>query len=91
MRRGTYAPSANPEDIQQWFDSSIARTSAATATARILHGVERGERRIVIGPDARLVDVLVRVTGSRYQRFSRRMGIRHEDGRDRDGQQMAPP
>ena len=65
MRRGTYAPSANPEDIQQWFDSSIARTSAATAATRNLHGVERRERRIVIGPDAWLVDALVSVAGSR--------------------------
>ena len=52
MQRGTYASSADPEEIQHRFDNSIARTSAATAATRILHGVERGERRIVIGPDA---------------------------------------
>lgn len=91
MRRGTYASSANPEQIQRTFDEVIARTSAAQAAARILHGVEQGRRRILVGPDARLVDVLVRVAGSHYQQLSRRMGMRqHPDRGDTDVQQMAP-
>ena len=91
MRRGTYASSANAEQIQRTFDEVIARTSPQAAAARILQGVEQGRRRIVVGPDARLVDALVRVAGSRYQRLSRRLGMRqHPDRGDTDVQQMAP-
>ena len=91
MRRGTYAGSANAEHIQRKFDEVIARTSPQAAAARILQGVEQGRRRIVVGPDARLVDALVRVAGSRYQRLSRRLGMRqHPDRGDTDVQQMAP-
>lgn len=91
MRRGTYASSANPEQIQRKFDEVIARTSPQAAAARILQGVDQGRRPIVVGPDARLVDALVRVAGSRYQRLSRRLGMRqHPDRGDTDVQQMAP-
>jgi len=91
MRRGTYASSANAEQIQRRFDDVIARTTAQEAAARILHGVEQGRRRIVVGPDARLVDLLVRVAGSHYHRLSRRLGIRqHPDRGDTNVQQMAP-
>lgn len=51
MRRGTYAGSANAEQIQRKFDEVIARTSPQAAAARILQGVEQGRRRIVVGPD----------------------------------------
>lgn len=90
MRRGTYAASADAEQIQRTFDDVIARTTPQEAAASILHGVEQGRRRIVVGPDARLVDILVRVAGSHYQRLSRRLGMRqHPDRGDTDVQQMA--
>ncbi len=91
MRRGTYASSANPDEIQHKFEDSLARTSAEDAAAQIVKGVARGRRRIVIGADARLVDALVRVAGGGYQRLSRRMGMRQDlDRGDTDVQQVAP-
>jgi len=50
------------------FDRLLDRTPAAAAAARILRGVERDERRVLIGADARLLDALVRLLGSAYQR-----------------------
>lgn len=78
MRHGRYASSVNAAEIARRFDQSVARTSAPAAAATILRQVDRGRRRIVIGADARLVDVLTRVAGTGYQRFTRRMGIRNE-------------
>lgn len=42
------------------FDT-IARTTPEQAAARILQGVERGEKRIIVGGDARLLDWLQRL------------------------------
>lgn len=50
------------------FDRLLDRTSAAAAAARILRGVKRDERRVLIGADAHLLDALVRLLGAAYQR-----------------------
>ncbi|VVE55852.1 SDR family NAD(P)-dependent oxidoreductase [Pandoraea anhela] len=42
-------------------------TSADAAARQILAGVERNARRVLVGPDARRVDKLVRLLGARYQ------------------------
>lgn len=44
----------------------IATKSPAAAAARILHGVERNEPRILIGSDARFMDVLQRLRPTAY-------------------------
>jgi hypothetical protein len=44
--------------------------SAERAAKTILRGVERGRPRVLVGLDARLLDVLVRLTGSGYQRMT---------------------
>ncbi|MEV7395566.1 SDR family NAD(P)-dependent oxidoreductase [Aeromicrobium sp. NPDC092404] len=60
------------------FDK-LARTSPEKAAKVILDGVENNKARVLIGADARVLDVLVRLTGSGYQRavtaFSRRNGL----------------
>lgn len=52
-------------------------TSANRAARIILRGVERNRRRILVGPDAHLLDLLVRLLPSAYQRlmigFTRRL------------------
>lgn len=45
----------------------IARTSPEGAARTILRGVERDRKRILIGPDAYVIDMLPRVLGSGYQ------------------------
>ena len=46
--------------------AAVARTTPAQAAARILRGVVRGERRIVVGPDAHLFDWLQRLAPLGY-------------------------
>ena len=46
--------------------AAVARTSPGQAAARILRGVERGEKRIVVGPDAKVLDWLQRLAPLGY-------------------------
>ncbi|MEY4514184.1 MAG: hypothetical protein RLZZ450_6306 [Pseudomonadota bacterium] len=52
------------------FDKMLDGTSAESAARQILRAVERDERRALIGLDAKVLDVFVRVLGSWYQPFS---------------------
>jgi short-subunit dehydrogenase len=46
--------------------AQMARTSPQAAAQRIVRGIERNEPRILIGPDARLLDIVQRVMPARY-------------------------
>lgn len=50
------------------FDAKLARTSPEKAAHVILDGVANNKARILIGTDAKVADMFVRVTGSGYQR-----------------------
>jgi NAD(P)-dependent dehydrogenase (short-subunit alcohol dehydrogenase family) len=67
------APTRAERDAE--FDR-IARTTADAAAARILAGVRRNARRVLIGPDAYAIDLLQRLLPTAYQRvivgFARR-------------------
>ncbi|GAA1893594.1 SDR family NAD(P)-dependent oxidoreductase [Williamsia serinedens] len=45
------------------FDRLLPATSPSSAAETVLTGVARGRRRILVGADARLIDVAARVTG----------------------------
>lgn len=49
--------------------AKIAKTSPREAAKTIIRGVERNRGRILIGPDAYVIDALPRLLGSGYQRF----------------------
>jgi short-subunit dehydrogenase len=59
-RTGANTPEAHAERAQQLFDKA-ARTSPEKAAATIIAGVERDRRRILIGPDAWLIDRVQRL------------------------------
>ena len=63
--------------IARHFDTKLARTTAAKAAEVILTGVLADRPRVVIGADAKVLDLLARVVGARYQdlfaRHSRRL------------------
>ncbi|HXV92296.1 MAG TPA: SDR family NAD(P)-dependent oxidoreductase [Pseudonocardia sp.] len=63
-RAGAYADDAAVE----LFDERALRMSPDEAARRILAGVAANRPRVLVGNDARLLDLLVRVTGARYQR-----------------------
>jgi NAD(P)-dependent dehydrogenase (short-subunit alcohol dehydrogenase family) len=49
------------------FDKLLNTTSAESAALQILRAVEGNKRRVVVGPDAKFLDLLVRFCGSWYQ------------------------
>lgn len=49
------------------FDKLLDATSAPSAALQILRAVERNQRRVLVGRDARFADKLVRLLGSWYQ------------------------
>ncbi|MBB1017731.1 SDR family NAD(P)-dependent oxidoreductase [Dietzia sp. DQ11-71] len=61
------------------FDAKFARTEASTAARVILDGVERRRARVLVGVDAHLLDALVRLFPTGYQKgtvaMSRRFGV----------------
>jgi hypothetical protein len=46
--------------------AQMARTSPQAAAQRIVRGIDRNEPRILIGLDARLLDIVQRVMPARY-------------------------
>lgn len=65
------------EAIRRQSDRLLQTTTPQQAAARILAGVKRNARRVLIGPDARALDLVQRVLGAGYQellvRRSRRL------------------
>ncbi|MGH3722527.1 MAG: SDR family NAD(P)-dependent oxidoreductase [Mycobacterium sp.] len=49
------------------FDKYLANTSPEAAARIILTAVRKKKPRVLVGPDAKILDVFVRVTGARYQ------------------------
>jgi NADP-dependent 3-hydroxy acid dehydrogenase YdfG len=49
------------------FDKYLATTSPQAAARIILTAVRKRKPRVLVGPDAKVLDVLVRVMGARYQ------------------------
>lgn len=51
----------------------IAKTTPEQAAQTILRGMERGDVRVLIGPDARLIDWMVRLFPVRHRHFLKRL------------------
>ncbi len=67
-RNGTSNPGADRKDRSDFFDTKLARTSAAKAARTILDGAARGAPRVLVGTDARLVHLLASVNNRAWQR-----------------------
>ena len=57
------------QELVQTFDKRLAYTSPQKAARIILDGVRKNKARVLVGPDAKVLDIMVRLTGSRYQRL----------------------
>ncbi|MBW2509129.1 MAG: SDR family oxidoreductase [Deltaproteobacteria bacterium] len=57
------------EDARDKFEKSFI-TSADKAAKTIIDGVQRNQRRILVGPDARVYDWMVRLLPTAYQRVA---------------------
>lgn len=67
-RNATAADGLDQKKIADSFDK-LARTSPQRAADIILRGVAKGQARVLVGADAKALDLIVRVTGSGYQRL----------------------
>jgi NADP-dependent 3-hydroxy acid dehydrogenase YdfG len=69
VRNMTAAEGIDLNELAQTFDKKLASTSPQKAARIILDGVRKNKARVLVGPDAKALDVIVRVTGSGYQRL----------------------
>jgi len=56
-------------ELAQTFDKKLASTSPQKAARIILEAVRKNKARVLVGPDATALDLIVRATGSGYQRL----------------------
>jgi NADP-dependent 3-hydroxy acid dehydrogenase YdfG len=68
-RNMTTADGIDKNELAQTFDKKLANTTPEKAARIILDGVRKNKARVLVGPDAKVLDVIVRVTGSGYQRL----------------------
>jgi short-subunit dehydrogenase len=68
-RNAGAAEGLDREKLAEVFDKRLASTSPQRAARIILEGVRKNKARVLVGPDAKVLDVLVRLTGSGYQRL----------------------
>jgi hypothetical protein len=66
-RNARAAAGEDQAELADFFDSQLARTSADRAAELIVTGMLAGKPKIVVGADARALDLLVRLLGARYQ------------------------
>jgi NAD(P)-dependent dehydrogenase (short-subunit alcohol dehydrogenase family) len=60
--------SQDRDEVARRFDASLARTTPERAAEIIVAGVLADKPRVLVGNDAKALDLLVRLLGARYQR-----------------------
>jgi short-subunit dehydrogenase len=68
-RNASFAEGLDQDELAKFFDKRLASTSAPKAARVILDGVRKNKARVLVGTDAKALDLLARVTGSGYQRL----------------------
>jgi NADP-dependent 3-hydroxy acid dehydrogenase YdfG len=68
-RNATAAEGLDPKELAQAFDRQLARTSPERAAQIILDAVRKNRARVLVGADAKILDAIVRLSGSRYQQL----------------------
>jgi short-subunit dehydrogenase len=69
VRNMTAVETVDKDQLTHTFDKKLANTSPEKAARIILDGVRKNRARVLVGPDAKALDLIVRVTGSGYQRL----------------------
>jgi NADP-dependent 3-hydroxy acid dehydrogenase YdfG/pimeloyl-ACP methyl ester carboxylesterase len=67
-RNATAAEGLDVTEMAKAFDTKLARTSPEKAAQIILEAVRKDRARVLVGADAKILDIIVRITGSGYQR-----------------------
>jgi NADP-dependent 3-hydroxy acid dehydrogenase YdfG len=69
MRNSTAAEGVDTQTLTEFFDKKLTMTTPEKAAKIILEAVRKKNARVLVGPDAKVLDVIVRVTGSGYQKL----------------------
>jgi NADP-dependent 3-hydroxy acid dehydrogenase YdfG len=69
VRNMSAVDSVDKEKLTKTFDRKLATTTPEQAARTILDGVRKNRARVLVGPDAKALDLIVRLTGARYQRL----------------------
>jgi NADP-dependent 3-hydroxy acid dehydrogenase YdfG len=67
-RNAAAAEGIDQAELAKFFDKRLASTSPQKAARVILDAVRRNKARVLVGSDAKALDLLTRATGSGYQR-----------------------
>jgi NADP-dependent 3-hydroxy acid dehydrogenase YdfG len=68
-RNATVADGQNAQSFAQFFDKHMALHTPEMAAETIINAVAKGRARVVVGWEAKALDVLARVIGPAYQRI----------------------
>ncbi|NKY85945.1 SDR family NAD(P)-dependent oxidoreductase [Nocardia veterana] len=68
-RNATYAEGLDSAKLAQFFDKQLALHTPEMAAQTITEGVRKGHGRVLIGWEAKALDLFVRTTASYYQRI----------------------
>lgn len=68
-RNAASAGGLDTDKMATFFDKRLASTSPQKAARIILDGVRKNKARVLVGNDAKALDILARATGSGYQRL----------------------
>jgi NAD(P)-dependent dehydrogenase (short-subunit alcohol dehydrogenase family) len=68
-RNGLTAEGVDPVAQYKFFDRRLASTTPQRAAEIILEAVRKNKARVLVGQDAVVLDLIVRITGSGYQRL----------------------
>jgi NADP-dependent 3-hydroxy acid dehydrogenase YdfG len=66
-RNATAAEGLDRDELAKLFDKRLARTSPRRAAQVILDAVRKKKARVLVGMDAKVLDLMVRVAGPYYQ------------------------
>jgi NADP-dependent 3-hydroxy acid dehydrogenase YdfG len=68
-RNATAAEGLDAAELASVFDKRMAITSPPRAARIILEAVRKNKARVLVGPDAKALDLMIRLTGSGYQQL----------------------
>ncbi|HTI74944.1 MAG TPA: SDR family NAD(P)-dependent oxidoreductase, partial [Mycobacterium sp.] len=68
-RNITAVDGVDKDELAKAFDKKLANTTPEKAARIILEAVRKNKARVLVGPDAKALDLIVRITGSGYQRL----------------------
>jgi NADP-dependent 3-hydroxy acid dehydrogenase YdfG len=69
VRNMTAVDTVDKDQLAKTFDKKLANTSPEKAARIILDGVRKNKARVLVGTDAKVLDLIVRIAGSGYQRL----------------------